>query len=72
MREKLISKISEETGLWIAGLAFFVAMLGGVLAFTVSLPIGYWIGVTGALLGLVGIAMHFVRNWREIFNIDRS
>jgi len=72
MREKLISKINEETGMWMGGIAFFIAMVGGLLAFTILPVVGGWIATAGILLGLVGMVIHFVKNWREIFHVDRK
>jgi len=72
MHEKLISKVNEETGMWMGGIAFFIAMIGGVLAFTILPIVGGWIATAGILLGLLGMVIHFVKNWREIFHIDRK
>lgn len=67
MRQKLISKIDEETGMRVGLAGLLIALVGTVLAFTV-LPIGgYRIGVAGALVGLLGMIIHFVKNWRAMF-----
>ena len=71
MREKLISKINQETGMWIGGIAFFIALIGGALAFTLLPVVGGWIATIGILFGLLGGVVHFVMNWREIFRVDR-
>ena len=70
MHEKLISRVNRETGMWTGGIAFFIALLGGVLALTVLPRVGGWIATAGILLGLFGGAIHFVMNWGEIFHVD--
>lgn len=72
MHEKLTSKINAETGMWMGGIAFVIAMIGGVLAFTVLPVVGGWIATAGIFLGLLGMVIHFVKNWREIFHVDRK
>ena len=68
---KLIARITNETGLWLGGIGFLVGMAGAAIAFAAMPLTGYWIAVGGVLMGLFGILMHFVMNWREIFRIDR-
>jgi branched-subunit amino acid ABC-type transport system permease component len=71
---QIIAKLfpaKEETGARLGAYGFFIAIVGGVLAFSGFLAVGYWIGLTGALIGLGGIVTHFVMNWRTIFRIDR-
>ncbi|MGH6638683.1 MAG: hypothetical protein ACREBY_08790 [Polaromonas sp.] len=68
---RLIDRITNETGVWLGAIGFFIALAGTVLAFVAMPSAGYWIGLVGALLGLAGIVLHFVMNWREIFRIDR-
>lgn len=72
MRQKLIAKIDEETGMWIGGIAFLIAMIGGLLAFTVLPEIGSWIARVGIFFGLLGMVIHFVKNWRSIFHVDHK
>lgn len=73
MSEKLslVDRITPETGMWLGAFGFFVAIVGAGLAFIALPSIGYWIGLAGALMGLGGIVLHFVMNWREIFRVDR-
>ncbi|HRH38016.1 MAG TPA: hypothetical protein PK760_06710 [Flavobacteriales bacterium] len=71
MREKLISKVNKETGMWMGGIAFFIVMIGGILVFTL-LPVVGGIATAGIILGLLGMVIHFVKNWREIFHVERK
>lgn len=68
---KLIERITNETGLWFAAIGFLIALTGTALAFLAMPSVGYWIGVAGAFIGFLGIATHFVMNWREIFRVDQ-
>jgi hypothetical protein len=72
MHSKLTSKVDEETGMKIGLVGFLVAMIGLTLAFTIFPRGGYWLGVSGALLGLLGGVTHFVKNWRSIFHVHRE
>ncbi|WP_093237911.1 hypothetical protein [Variovorax sp. EL159] len=66
-----MSMINDETGARIAALGFFLALFGAALAFT-FLPVGgYWIAVAGVVLGLAGIALHFVLHRQAIFRIKK-
>lgn len=66
-----MSMINDETGARVATLGFFLALLGAALAFTL-LPVGgYWIAAAGTVLGLAGIALHFVLHWQTIFRIKK-
>jgi len=71
MRTKLIAFWTDETmGLKIAAAGFFVAIVGGILVFS-GKAFGGWIVDLGILLGLVGVALHFIKNWRTIFRGNR-
>ena len=65
-------KMNEETGAWLAGIGFLVGLFGVMLAFTVFPLAGYWIALSGAVLGFAGIFIHFMKNWREIFHIHHE
>jgi hypothetical protein len=69
---ELRMKVEEETGLWVGAIGFFVALFGAALASTIFPSAGYWIGLSGVLLGFVGMLLHFMRNWREIFHIHNE
>ncbi len=71
MHPKSTLKIDDETGMRIGLAGLFVALVGTVLAFTVFPTGGYWIGVIGGLLGLLGMIIHFAKNWRSIFRVDQ-
>lgn len=71
MRTRLKHLFSDNaTGLKIAAAGFFVAIVGAALQFA-GLELGGWVVNLGILLGMVGVAMHFVVNWRKIFRIDQ-
>lgn len=72
MREKLIAKVSNETGIKVALVGFLVALAGVTLAFTLFPRLGYWLGVLGVLMGMLGAVLHFAKNWREIFFVDKK
>jgi hypothetical protein len=63
-------KITDDTGLWIGGVSFLVAMAGGAMTFTFAPNIGRALAVAGIICGLAGVAIHLVRNWRKIFRLD--
>ncbi|PNG56803.1 MULTISPECIES: hypothetical protein [unclassified Variovorax] len=60
----------ETMGLKIAAAGFFIAIVGGILVFS-GQAVGGWIVDGGILLGLVGVALHFIKNWRTIFRGNR-
>jgi hypothetical protein len=62
----------RETGARLGAYGFFIAIPGAILAFTGFENLGYWIGVTGALIGIGGIVLHFFVNWRKIFHINNQ
>lgn len=61
---------SEEAGARIAAYSFLIGLPSGVLAF-----IGYeWIDwlVQGCVIaGVFGVVLHFIKNWRIIFRIEK-
>jgi hypothetical protein len=57
--------------MWVGVVALFVAVIGAALEFTVLPVIGARIATLGILLGMLGVVIHFVKNWREIFHVDR-
>jgi hypothetical protein len=61
---------SDEAGARITAYAFLIAMPSGILAF-----IGYewldWLVRGCVIVGIFGMVLHFVKNWRVIFRIDR-
>lgn len=63
-------KIDSETGMRIGVYGFFIAIIGAMIAIAALPTVGYWIGLSGAILGLIGIAIHFFKNWRGIFHVD--
>ncbi len=73
MRQVIAALFSakEEAGARLGAYGFFIAIVGGILAFTGSHAVGYWIVLIGALIAIGGIAMHFIVNWRMIFRIDQ-
>lgn len=72
MHEKLITKVNERTGMLIGAIGFFIALIGAALAFTILPAAGGSIATVGILLGLLGGVVHFAKNWREIFHVDRQ
>lgn len=72
MRSKLILKVDEYTGMRVGLVGLLVALTGAALGFTLLPVIGYWIGLTGALVVLIGIGTHWYKNWRSILHIDRQ
>lgn len=71
MRTKLTIKVDEYTGMRVGLVGLLLAFFGVALGFTILPNAGYWIGLSGALIVFVGIGMHWYKNWREIFHIDR-
>lgn len=63
-------KVTTETGIWVGLVGLFVALIGAAVAFTISLPVGYWIAAIGAILGVGGVILHLVKNWRVIFRVE--
>lgn len=72
MRSKLAIKVDEYTGMRVGLVGLLCAFTGAGLGFTVLPTAGYWIGLTGALVVLLGIGMHWYKNWRSILHIDRK
>jgi Flp pilus assembly protein TadB len=64
-----LDRLPAEAGIAVALIGFLVAAIGAALAFTALPSVGHLIGVAGALCGLIGVALHFVINWRTIFHV---
>lgn len=59
--------LADETmGLKVAAVGFFIAIAGGTLVFS-GQAFGGWIVDLGILLSLLGVVLHFIKNWRSIF-----
>ena len=60
----------EETGMRIAAYAFLIGLPSGILAF-----IGYewidWLVRGCVVVGIFGVILHFVKNWRVIFHAEK-
>ena len=60
----------EEAGIRITAYAFLIGLSSGILAF-----IGYqwidWLVRGCVIVGIFGVILHFVKNWRVIFHIDK-
>ena len=60
----------EEAGIRITAYAFLIGLPSGILAF-----IGYqwidWLVRGCVIVGIFGVILHFVKNWRVIFHIDK-
>ncbi len=65
-------KFDEKTGMLVGAVGFLIALFGALLAFTIFPSAGYWIALSGVLLGFVGMFLHFMRNWKEIFHIHNE
>jgi membrane protein implicated in regulation of membrane protease activity len=72
MRKKLKAFLwaDDTRGMKIAAAGFFIAIPGGVMVFA-GYSIGGWIVDLGIFLGFVGVALHFIKNWRQIFRGDQ-
>lgn len=71
MRTKLMTLWADETmGSKAAAVGFFIAIAGGILLFS-GQAFGGWIVDLGILLGLLGVVLHFIKNWRTIFRGNR-
>jgi hypothetical protein len=61
---------SEEAGARIAAYAFLIGLPSGVLAF-----FGYewldWFVRVCVIAGIFGVVLHFIKNWRTIFRVDK-
>lgn len=47
-------------GLKIGMIGFFAALAGYLVAVFLSMNAGYWLGLSGAIVGIIGILVHFV------------
>jgi hypothetical protein len=70
MSQKLKAFVkSEEAGARITAYAFLIGLPSGILAF-----IGYewmdWLVHACVITGVLGVVLHFIKNWRTIFRID--
>jgi hypothetical protein len=71
MQEKLKKFLSDqESGAKIAGYAVLVGMFSGLLSFA-GLDWFDWLVYASWSVAVFGVALHFVKNWREIFHIGR-
>ncbi|TAG27055.1 MAG: hypothetical protein EAZ37_06945 [Burkholderiales bacterium] len=61
---------SEEAGARITAYAFLIGLPSGILAF-----IGYewidWLVHSCVIAGIFGVVLHFIKNWRVIFRVDK-
>lgn len=64
--------VDEYTGMRVGLVALLIALIGAALGFTIAPGLGYWVAATGILLGLVAAVLHWYKNWRSIFHIDRE
>ena len=60
---------SEEAGARLTAYAFLVGLPSGILAL-----LGYqwtdWLVRGCVIVGIFGVILHFIKNWRVIFHID--
>jgi uncharacterized membrane protein len=71
-RPNLFDRLTEETGIAV-GLTGLGFALAGVSMGFLGLPtIGYWVAAFGMMLVFVGMALHFIKNWRSIFRLDQD
>lgn len=70
MSYRQVFRLDEYTGMRLGLLGLGVALVGTAFAFTFAPVVGYWIGVVGALTTLVGVVLHWLKNWRRIFGLE--
>ena len=68
MYKKLKDIPSEQYGIGLGLLGFFVMVIGAIASFTYFPNVGFYISAFGIFLGFFGALIHFIINWREIFS----
>ncbi|HYE71054.1 MAG TPA: hypothetical protein VD932_05970 [Aquabacterium sp.] len=64
-------EVDRHFGIKLGIVGLFVAIVGLVLFFIGATGLGYWVASAGVAIGFGGGVVHFLRNWREIFRVEK-